>query len=56
MLTTHNNLHKNMSFDLSDPSVAVNRINNCIPAIKTWIIQNRLMAPKQNFHFEHPPL
>ena len=31
-----------ISFDLSDPSIAIDKVNKCISAIKTWMIQNIL--------------
>ena len=31
-----------ISFDLSDPSIAIDKVNKCISDIKTWMIQNKL--------------
>ena len=31
-----------ISFDLSDPSIALNKVNKCIYDIRTWMIQNKL--------------
>ena len=31
-----------ISFDLSDPSVAIDEINKCISDIRAWMIQNKL--------------
>ena len=31
-----------ISFDLSDPSIAIDKVNKCISDIRTWMIQNKL--------------
>ena len=31
-----------ISFDLSDPSVAIVKMNKCLSDIRTWMIQNKL--------------
>ena len=31
-----------ISFDLSDPSIAKDKVNKCISDIRTWMIQNKL--------------
>ena len=31
-----------LSFDLSDPSIAIDKVNKCISDIRTWMIQNKL--------------
>ena len=30
------------SFNLSDPSIAIDQVNKCISDIRTWMIQNKL--------------
>ena len=39
MLMTHNYI---FLFDLSDPSVAIVKMNKCLSDIRTWMIQNKL--------------
>ena len=31
-----------ISFDLYDPSIAIDKVNKCISDIRTWMIQNKL--------------
>ena len=31
-----------ISFHLSDPTIAIDKVNNCISDIRTWMIQNKL--------------
>ena len=31
-----------ISFDLSDPSIAIDKVNKCISDIRTWMIHNKL--------------
>ena len=39
MLTIHNYI---FFFDLSDLSIAIDKVNKCISDITTWMIQNKL--------------
>ena len=38
-----------VAFDLSNPNVALDRINLCISDSRIWMIRNKLMIRKQSF-------
>ena len=38
-----------ISFDLSDPSIAIDKVNKCISDIRTWMIQNKLKINEDFF-------
>ena len=38
-----------VSFDLSNPNVALDRMNLCISDLRIWMIRNKLMIRKQSF-------
>ena len=40
-----------ISFDLSDPSIAIDKVNKCISDIRTWIIQNKLKINNSKTEF-----
>ena len=40
-----------IKFDLSDPSIALEKINLCISDIRTWMIKNKLKINDSNTEF-----
>ena len=40
-----------ISFDLSDPSIAIDKVNKCISDIRTWKIQNKLRINDSKIEF-----